>query len=71
MFKNKKIKIYLRSFGLTAVIIFCLTFTIWGSANAYEGIRQVGFGDYSSAFEFKNGTLRLFDFEINLYSTES
>lgn len=71
MIKKTKIKLYLRSFGLTAVILFCCSFAIWGTAKAYEGIRQVGFGDYSGAFDFENGILRLFDFEINLYEAFS
>ena len=67
--KKFKATLFLRSFAITTVIIFCFTFVILGTAKAYEGIREIGFGDYRGAFEFNDGKLKLFDFEISLYSS--
>lgn len=67
--KKLKVKIFLRSFCLTAVIIFCFSFLTFGTAKAYKGIREIGFGDYRAAFEFKEGRLKILDFEINLFET--
>ena len=67
--KKFKATLFLRSFALTTVIIFCFTFALLGTAKAYEGIREIGFGDYRGAFEFNDGKLKLFDFEISLYSS--
>lgn len=69
--KKLKTKLFLRSFCLTTVIIFCCFFMIFGTAKAYEGIREIGFGDYRGAFEFNDGKLKIFDFEINLYENFS
>lgn len=66
--KHKKIKLFLRTFYLSSVILFCCFFILLGSAKAYESIRQVGFGEYRKAIEYSDGVLKLFDLEINLYS---
>jgi len=67
--KKLKATLFLRSFCITTVIIFCFTFIIFGTAKAYKGIREIGFGDYRAAFEFKDGRLKILDFEINLFET--
>ena len=67
--KKFKATLFLRSFAITTVIIFCFTFVIVGTAKAYEGIREIDFGDYREAFEIKDGRLKILDFEISLYSS--
>lgn len=62
----KKAKIFLRSFYLSSTIMFCLVFFALGTAKAYENIRLIGFGEYRSAIEFEDGTLKIFDLEIDL-----
>ena len=67
--KKLKATLFLRSFCITTVIIFCFSFLTFGTAKAYEGIRKTGFGDYRGAFEFKEGKIKILDFEINLFET--
>ncbi len=62
---KKNFKLFLRTFYLTAVIMFCLIFGFIGTAKAYEAIRFTGFGEYKSAIEIDKDKLRFFDFEIN------
>lgn len=62
-----KTKVFLRSFYISSVIIFCICFGFLGIAKAYENIRLIGFGEYRKAVEYEEGTLRIFDFEIDLH----
>ncbi len=60
-------KLFLRSFYLSFVILFCLCLGVLGMAKAYENIRLIGFGEYRNAVEFEEGTLKIFDLEIDLH----
>lgn len=62
----KKGRVFLRSFFLSAVIVFCIIFGIWGAIAAYENTLSTGFGEYKKAVEYSDGVLRIFDFEITL-----
>ena len=39
---------------------------IGGVAASYENTRRIGFGDYSKAFEIRDGKIKILDFEIEL-----
>ena len=60
----KKGRIFLRSLFLSTVILFCFIFGGIGAAKAYENTLITGFGEYKKAVEYKDGVLRVFDFEI-------
>lgn len=60
----KKIKIVLKSFYISSLIVFCFLFGFLGIAKAYEGIRKIGFGEYRSAVEFNQDSFKFFDFII-------
>ncbi len=64
----KKHKIFLRSFYISAVVIFCIFIAFFGISKAYENIRLIAFGEYRNAVEIKENELRFFDlsFELNL-----
>lgn len=62
--KNKKI--FFRTVYLSSVIMFCIMLGFLGIAKAYENIRLIGFGEYRSAIEYKNGVLNIFDYKIEI-----
>lgn len=49
------------------MILFCISFGIAGTAKAYEKIRLVGFGEYRKAVELDGNTLKILDFEIEIF----
>lgn len=67
IFIKRNIMLFLRSSYITATVILCLFIGIYGSFKAYENIRRIGFGEYRSAIEYSDGTLKIFDLclEIN------
>lgn len=70
---RRKFKLFLKSFYLSSLIIFCLIFGFLGVSKAYENIRMIGFGEYRSAIEIEDGKIKIFDFcfEIEKYHTAS
>ncbi len=64
---KRQTRLFLRSFKISALIIFCALLGILGTAKAYKSIRLIGFGEYREAIEIKNGTIKIFDFEIKLF----
>ena len=56
---------FLRKMILSAVVTSCILFGFFGICKAYSGIRKIGFGEYRSAIEYKNGTFKFFDYKIN------
>ncbi len=66
IFIKKQIKLFFRSAYITATVLLCLFIGIYGSFKAYENIRLVGFGEYRSAIEYKDGILKIFDISIEL-----
>lgn len=48
------------------MVVFCLIVGFFGIATAYENMREIGFGEYRQAIEYKDGILTLLDFEIEL-----
>lgn len=61
---KRNLKIFIRSFYISAVIMLCLLFGSAGIAKAYSAMRLTAFGEYRQAIDFKDGKLRIFDFEI-------
>lgn len=61
---KRSTKLFLRSFYISSVIVFCLTLGILGITKAYEGIRLVGFGEYRGAVEIEDGSIKIFDFTL-------
>ncbi len=62
--KKKSTKIYLRTLKITTILLFCLSLLAFGCFKAYEGIRQVGFGEYKNAVEIDENGLRIMDMEL-------
>ena len=56
--------VFFRSVRLTAVIVLCLLLGGYGTAKAYESIRQTAFGEYCAAVELTADGLRILDFVI-------
>lgn len=54
---------FLRKMIISTVISSCILFGFWAVCEAYEGIRQVGFGEYRNAIEIEDGKLIFFDFK--------
>lgn len=65
---KKQKKLLLRSFYISSVLALCLFIAFFGMARAYENTRQIGFGEYKKAVEYENGTIRILDFEIEIFS---
>jgi len=63
---KKNIKVFFKTVYITSTVIICVLIGIIGSFKAYESIRLIGFGEYRSAVEYKDGVLSFFDFEINI-----
>lgn len=61
---NIRRKLFLRSFYISLIAVFCLIFGIMASAEAYENIRLVAYGEYTRAFEINKERIKIFDFEI-------
>ena len=61
---KKQIKVFLRTFCISSVILSCLIFGFIGISKAYESIRLIGFGEYRTAIDYEDGRLKIFDFEI-------
>ena len=60
--ESKKTVIFLRSFALTSVILFCAIFGFWGATLVFENTLRIGYGQYRSAIEITDKMLRIFDF---------
>lgn len=56
-------KEFIRKMYISAVISSCILFGFCAVCVAYQNIRQVGFGEYRKAIEYKDGTLRFFDYK--------
>lgn len=63
-----KKKLFFRAFYMTSVILFCVSLGVWGISKAYQGIRRVGYGEYTKALTSDGETIKIldFEFEINL-----
>lgn len=59
-------KIFLRSFFISLVVVFCIGVGFFGVAKAYENIRLVAFGEYRKAIEIKENKIMIFDYEIKI-----
>lgn len=58
--------LFLRSFFISMVLIFCMIFGFLGVAKAYKNIRLVAYGEYVNAIELKDGILKIFDLKIEI-----
>lgn len=61
---KKQTKTYLRSFYISLIVIMCLAFGWLGVSAAYENTVRIVFGEYRSAIEISDGTIRILDFVI-------
>ena len=61
---RERVKLFLRTVYISSVIVFCVLLGLLGTAKAYENIRLIGFGEYRSAIELKDGKFSFFDFSI-------
>lgn len=62
-------KEFIRKTYISAVISSCILFGFCAVCKAYENTRQVGFGEYRNAIEYKNGTFRFFDYELLIHNS--
>ncbi len=64
----EKRRAFLRSFGLTALLLACPLFALWGMGQAYEAVRVNGFADYTTPLDVvaENNVwgIRIFDFVL-------
>lgn len=60
-------KAFFKSFYISAVILLCLFIGFCGTAEAYENMRLIGFGEYKKAVEIDGNVLRILDFEIEIF----
>ena len=49
------------------MLALCLFIGIYGISKAYENTKIIGFGEYKKAVDYDNGTLRILDFEIEIF----
>lgn len=63
---KRSIKVFARSFYISCVIIFCIVAGAVGIARAYQNTVSTRYGQYKKAIEFKDGHLRILDYEIEM-----
>lgn len=67
---KQKFKIYLRTLIISMTAVLSLILSVLGVCEAFEGIREVGFGDKKTAIELIYGGsdnvtgIRILDFEF-------
>lgn len=61
---KRRTKTYFRTFYISLIVIMCLTFGWLGIATAYENTVRIAFGEYRSAIEISEDTIRILDFVI-------
>ena len=59
-------KEFIRKTYISAVVSSCILFGFCACCVAYRNIRQIGFGEYRNAIEYKDGNFRFFDYEKDL-----
>ena len=59
-------KEFIRKTYISAVVSSCILFGFCACCVAYQNIRQIGFGEYLNAIEYKDGNFRFFDYEKDL-----
>ncbi len=57
-------KEFLRKMTVSAIVTSCVLFGFMAACKAYSGIRKIGFGEYVSAIEIKDGEIKFFDFKL-------
>ncbi len=60
---KKQSRSFFRAASLSAVILLCIGFGVYGMIRAYENTRRIGFGEYKKAVEITDNSVRIFDFE--------
>ena len=61
-------KEFIRKTYISAVVSSCILFGFCACCVAYQNIRQIGFGEYRNAIEYKDGTLYIFDYNVHSQS---
>jgi hypothetical protein len=59
-------KEFIRKTYISAVVSSCILFGFCACCVAYQNIRQIGFGEYRNAIEYKDGTVYFFDYQKNI-----
>ena len=59
-------KLFLKSFYISFVIVACVLIFAFGISKTYENIRLIGFGEYKEAVEITSTSIRILDFEYEL-----
>lgn len=59
-------KLFVKTVKISSIFVFCALFGILAAAEAFEGIREVAYGEYREALEYEDGVLKFFDFEIEI-----
>ncbi len=57
-------KTFLRTFAITAVIIFCVALFGFGITASYKAINETRFAKYDKVIEIDKDTIRVFDYKI-------
>ncbi len=63
---KKKIKLFIRSSVITAVVLFCISAVFLGICKSYEEIRRISFKEDVSAVYICRDYIRILDFIIEL-----
>ena len=58
----KKKDVFFRTVRFTSAFLLAALILIYGFSKSYSQLRRIGFGEYKSAVEYTDGTLRIFDF---------
>lgn len=61
---KRRTKTYFRTFYISLIVIMCFAFGWLGIAAAYENTVRIAFGEYRSAIEISEDTIRILDFVI-------
>ncbi len=61
---KKSTEKYLRAVYISAVTVFCLLIGIFGINKAYESMTLIGNGAKQSIIEFKEDSIKIFDYTI-------
>ncbi len=64
MKKNKKGRLFFKSFLFSMVVAFCLIFSVYGVSKAYSACRKIGFDEDKKAVEISKNGFRILDFKF-------
>ncbi len=59
--------VFLRSFAISFIFVFCIIVGFLMSARAYEKTVETAYGEKKSATEISGGAIRIFDFTFEIF----